>query len=171
MFPRSILLPKVLSCVLVTEMGFGLVIGFINHLQVVTTINYNTPRQSSQSDLLFPSVLQVPIRTLVRLLLPWLLFTHNYNCHCIHFSSSWTLLVWNWTIWNITSVALYRLCTDHAQKTRFYCCARNIVPWTSHMTPCQYCWSVTSCAYVEVCLPGHNLETDCVTPQFHCWYL
>jgi hypothetical protein len=28
--------------VLVTEMGFRLVSGFINHLQVVTTINYNT---------------------------------------------------------------------------------------------------------------------------------
>jgi hypothetical protein len=47
--------------VLVTETGFGLVIGFINHSQVVTTINYNTvtnfhststPRQSSQSDLI-----------------------------------------------------------------------------------------------------------------------
>jgi hypothetical protein len=30
------------SLVLVTRMGFGLVIGFINHSQVVTTINYNT---------------------------------------------------------------------------------------------------------------------------------
>jgi hypothetical protein len=48
----------ILSSVLVTEKGFGLVIGFINHSQVVTTINYNTvtnfhftstPRQSSQS--------------------------------------------------------------------------------------------------------------------------
>jgi hypothetical protein len=31
-----------LSRVLVTKMGFGLVIGCINRLQVVTTINYNT---------------------------------------------------------------------------------------------------------------------------------
>jgi hypothetical protein len=23
----------------------------------------------------------------------------------------------------------------------------------------------------EVCLPGRNLETDCVTPLFHCWYV
>jgi hypothetical protein len=30
-----------MSHVLVTETGFGLVIGFINNLQVVTTINYN----------------------------------------------------------------------------------------------------------------------------------
>jgi hypothetical protein len=33
---------NVLSRVLVTATGFGLVIGFINHSQVVTTINYNT---------------------------------------------------------------------------------------------------------------------------------
>jgi hypothetical protein len=32
---------NVLSRVLVTATGFGLVIGFINHSQVVTTINYN----------------------------------------------------------------------------------------------------------------------------------
>jgi hypothetical protein len=32
----------ILSRVLVTKTGFGLVFGFINHLQVVTTINYNT---------------------------------------------------------------------------------------------------------------------------------
>jgi hypothetical protein len=31
-----------LSRVFVTETGFGLVIGFINRSQVVTTINYNT---------------------------------------------------------------------------------------------------------------------------------
>jgi hypothetical protein len=62
---------KVSSRVLVTETGFGLVIGFINHSEVVTTINYNTvtnfhststPHQSSQSDLLFSSVPQVSIR-------------------------------------------------------------------------------------------------------------
>jgi hypothetical protein len=48
----------ILSRVLVTEKGFGLVIGFINRLQVVTTVIYNTvtnfhststPHQSSQS--------------------------------------------------------------------------------------------------------------------------
>jgi hypothetical protein len=32
---------NILSRVLATTTGFGLVIGFINHLQVVTTINYN----------------------------------------------------------------------------------------------------------------------------------
>jgi hypothetical protein len=77
---------NIVSHVLVTEMGFRLVIGFINRSQVVTTINYNTvtnfhststPRQSSQSDLLFPSVLLVPIHTLVHVLLPRLLFTRN----------------------------------------------------------------------------------------------
>jgi hypothetical protein len=31
----------ILSPVLVTATGFGLVIGFINHSQIVTTINYN----------------------------------------------------------------------------------------------------------------------------------
>jgi hypothetical protein len=48
----------IVMCILVTEMGFGLVIGFINHSQVVTTITYNTvpdfyftstPCQSSES--------------------------------------------------------------------------------------------------------------------------
>jgi hypothetical protein len=86
----------------VTETGFGLVIGFINYSQVLTTINYNTvtnfhststPRQSSQSGFLFPPLLLVLIRT------------------------------------------------DHAQKTRFYCCARNIAPRRSDVTPSQYCWS------------------------------
>jgi hypothetical protein len=71
---------------------------------------------------------------------------------------------------DITRVALYSLRNDRAQKTRFYCCARNIVPWTSHLTPSQYCWSVTSSACMEVCLPSRNLEMDCVTPLFHCWY-
>jgi hypothetical protein len=33
---------KILSRVWVTKDGFGLVIGFINNLQVVTTINYYT---------------------------------------------------------------------------------------------------------------------------------
>jgi hypothetical protein len=73
----------ILSRVLVTETEFELVIVFINHSQVVTTTNYNTItkfqststlRQSSQSDLLFPSVLLVPIRSLVRVLLPRLSF-------------------------------------------------------------------------------------------------
>jgi hypothetical protein len=32
----------ILSRVIVTETGFGLVIGFINRSQVVTKINYNT---------------------------------------------------------------------------------------------------------------------------------
>jgi NhaP-type Na+/H+ and K+/H+ antiporter len=32
----------ILSRVLVTATGFGLVIGFINHSQIVITINYNT---------------------------------------------------------------------------------------------------------------------------------
>jgi hypothetical protein len=76
----------ILSRVLVTETGFELVIAFINYSHVVTTINYNTvtnfhststPRQSSQSDLLFPSVLLVPTLTLVRVLLPRLLFLVN----------------------------------------------------------------------------------------------
>jgi hypothetical protein len=34
--------PTVLSRVLVIKTGFGLIIGFINRLQVLTTINYNT---------------------------------------------------------------------------------------------------------------------------------
>jgi hypothetical protein len=61
---------------------------------------------------------------------------------------------------DITRVALYSLRTDHAQKTRFYYCVRNITPRTSHVIPSQYCWSVTSCACVEVCLPSRNLQTD-----------
>jgi hypothetical protein len=72
---------------------------------------------------------------------------------------------------DITRVALYSLCTDHAQKTWFYCCVRNIAPRTSHVIPSQYRWSVMSCTCVEVCLPSHNLETDCVTLLFHCWYV
>jgi hypothetical protein len=38
----NIILLCILSCVLVTETGFGLVIGFINRVQLVTTNNYNT---------------------------------------------------------------------------------------------------------------------------------
>jgi hypothetical protein len=80
--------------------------------------------------------------------------------------------VWVWvTELDITRVALYSLRTDHAQKTRLYCCVRNIAPWTSHVTPSQYCWSVTSCACVEVCLSSRNLERDCVIPLFHCRYV
>jgi hypothetical protein len=68
-------------------------------------------------------------------------------------------------------VAFYSPRNDHAQKTRFYCCVRNITPRRSHVTPSQYCWSVTSCACVEVCLPSRNPETDYVTPLFHCWHV
>jgi uncharacterized membrane protein required for colicin V production len=32
----------IVSRILVTETGFGFVFGFINHLQVVTAINYHT---------------------------------------------------------------------------------------------------------------------------------
>jgi hypothetical protein len=45
----------ILSHVLVTKIGFGLVIGFINHLEVVTTIEYHsvpdlhTPNHSTLS--------------------------------------------------------------------------------------------------------------------------
>jgi hypothetical protein len=35
---------NILSRVLVNKTGFGLVIGFLDHLQVVTTVNYNTLR-------------------------------------------------------------------------------------------------------------------------------
>jgi hypothetical protein len=56
----------ILSHVLVTETGFGLVNGFINCLRMVITIKYNivtnfhstcTPRQSSES---FPTCLHYP---------------------------------------------------------------------------------------------------------------
>jgi hypothetical protein len=40
--PQQKIKMMILSWVLVTETGFRLVIGFINHSQVVTTINYNT---------------------------------------------------------------------------------------------------------------------------------
>jgi hypothetical protein len=70
---------------------------------------------------------------------------------------------------DIIRVALYSLRTDHAQKTWFHRCVRNIAPRRSRVTPSQYCRSVTSCACVEMCLPSRNLETDCVTPLFHCW--
>jgi hypothetical protein len=63
-------------------------------------------------------------------------------------------------IWNITRVTLYIVCAFHVQKIRFYSCFRNITPRTSHVTLSQHCWSVTSCACVEVCLRSHNLETD-----------
>jgi hypothetical protein len=41
-FDILFLLSYTLSSVLVTKTGFGLVIGFINHLQFVTTIDYHT---------------------------------------------------------------------------------------------------------------------------------
>jgi hypothetical protein len=84
------------------------------------------------------------------------------------------LLTWkrNWKL-DITRVALYTysLLTDYLQKIRFYCCVRNITPRTSHVTPSQYYWSVTSCACVEAYLRSSNLETDGVTPLFHCRYV
>jgi hypothetical protein len=39
------------------------------------------------------------------------------------------------------------------------------------VNPSQYSWSMASCACMEVCLPSRNLETDCVTPMFHCLYV
>jgi hypothetical protein len=41
-FVHRLFIGFILSCVLVTETGFGLVIVFFNRLQVVTTITYNT---------------------------------------------------------------------------------------------------------------------------------
>jgi hypothetical protein len=71
----------------------------------------------------------------------------------------------------ILPVSSYITSAPTAQKIQLYCCARNIAPWTSHVTPRQYCWSVTSCACVEVCLPSRNLETDHVTQLFQRWYV
>jgi hypothetical protein len=132
-----------------------------------------------QAHLLFSSVLLVAIRSLVHVLLPQLSFTRNWTETVTAFTSpqlevtasSGTLLVWNWTIPNITKVALYSLHTDHAQNTRFYCFTWIIETWTSHETPSQYWWSVMSCTCVEVCLPSRNLETDCIILLFHCWYV
>jgi hypothetical protein len=130
-----------MSCVLVTKMGFGLVIGFINHLQLVTTNNYYTVPdlhnlQSLHYNLLsllslvftirflatdlntgittvspsqyhctiahiksphhtwslhrltsFSSVLLVPIRCVVRVLLLRLLFTRNWTKTVTAFTS------------------------------------------------------------------------------------
>jgi hypothetical protein len=42
MFENTTDFNNILSRILVTETGFGLVFGFINHLQFVTAINYNT---------------------------------------------------------------------------------------------------------------------------------
>jgi hypothetical protein len=63
--------------------------------------------------------------------------------------------------------------TNHRENVSCgsYCCVRNIMLRTSHVTPSQYCWSMTSCARVEVCLLSRNIETDCVTLLFHCWYV
>jgi hypothetical protein len=49
----------ILLHVLVTKMGFGLVIGFINRSQVVTTINYNTVTNSHFYKLLHASLLRL----------------------------------------------------------------------------------------------------------------
>jgi hypothetical protein len=87
---------KILSRVLVTETGFGLVIWFINRLQLVTTITYNTvtnfhststSHQSSVCSHLSPSVYLVPICSLVRVLLPRLLFTRNWTTTVTAFTS------------------------------------------------------------------------------------
>jgi hypothetical protein len=175
------MLLNVLSRVLVIETGFLLVIGSINHPQVVTTINYNTvtefhststARQSSQSDLLPSFVLLVLIRSLVRMVLPCLSFTNNWTTTVTALTSPYLELNTSGAqLFGILPVSRYMDFDLNSQKTSFYCCARNIIPWTSHVTPSQYCWSVTSCACMEMCLPSSNLETDRVTPLFHCWYV
>jgi hypothetical protein len=196
----------------VTETGFGLVFGFINRLQVVTTITYNTVLdlhnlhynllslfplvftirflatdlntgilqvwlhhtlpislyysthkvfkshvKSSQTDLLFPSVLLVPIRSLVRVLLPRLLFTRNWTTTLTAFTSHLELSSFgtelNYLELNYLEYYQSRVIASARQRTEnlvvllvsanhtenisrgSYCCVRDITPRTSHVTP------------------------------------
>jgi hypothetical protein len=113
------------------------VIGFIStqvtHSLLVKFIHskYHTEIKSSNYTWNLPMLTSCP-------LLNWIRF--SYKSHC-HYRS--TLLIWNWTVLNITKVALYGR-TDHVQKTRSCCCIRNITQRTSHVTLSQYCYSVTS---------------------------
>jgi hypothetical protein len=100
----------------------------------------------------------------------WLLTTRNSRTSrgCL---PSRTLLVWNWTIWYITSVALYRLCTDHAQKNSVLLLRQEYCVVDKSRDSQPVLLGVWRHAPAWKCLPGRNLETDCVTPLFHCWYV
>jgi hypothetical protein len=77
----------ILSRVLVTETGFGLVIGFINRLQVATTITYNTVPNLHNLQLLHYNFLSlVPLVFTIRFLATGLntgIITHShFKYHC-----------------------------------------------------------------------------------------
>jgi hypothetical protein len=86
--------------------------------------------------------------TELKLTLHSLLLIWNWLPHLT--SSSGTLLIRNSTKTELLPKSSYITSALTAQKTQLYCCVTNIAPWTSHVTPSQYCWSVTSCACVEV---------------------
>jgi hypothetical protein len=78
---------NILSRVLVTEMGFGLVIGFINCLQLVTTNNYNTVPdlnnlQSLHYNLLRLFPLVFTIRFLATDLNTGIVTDSHFKCSC-----------------------------------------------------------------------------------------
>jgi hypothetical protein len=96
---------SILSRILVTEMGFGLVFGFINRLQLATTNNYNTvpdlrTLKSLQYNLLslFPLVFTIrflatdlntkTIRVLLNHTLQMLLHYSTHKVFTSHFKSS-----------------------------------------------------------------------------------
>jgi hypothetical protein len=127
------------------KMGFGLVIGFINHLQVVTANNYYTIADLHNLHSLHANLLS--LFQLVFTILSWqriyntgtvqvsLITRSQYRCTTVHAishtkssnSSGHTavpLELRNSTEVNSQSRILsYPLGTDHAQKTQlFYCC-------------------------------------------------
>jgi hypothetical protein len=76
---------KIFSRVLVTETGFGLVIGFINRLQVVITINYNTVTnftiQALHANLLSPLPFVFTIRFLATELNTGIITLSIFKCY------------------------------------------------------------------------------------------
>jgi hypothetical protein len=73
----------ILSCILVTEMEFELVFGFINRLQLITTNNYNTVPDLHNLQSLHYNLLRLfPLVFTIRFLATQKLSDSHFKYHC-----------------------------------------------------------------------------------------